>query len=571
MALNNCSTGTVTLTVRANSVRDKGGNWGPVTAVSAPAATVDRAPLPTFTAPASPTASAILSYGVAFSEPVTGLESSDISTGGMATGCSVATPEGSGAAYTVSVSGCSDGTVVLSLAASSVIDAGGTPGPTGRMYAPTVTVDRTASTPPTATLAAPATPTNAATLSYGVAFSEPVTGLTASGLSISGTATGCAVGTPAGSGTAYTADVSGCSEGTVVLTLRAGSVADTAGNPGPAADVAAEPVTVDRTPPAAFLTAPASPTSATILSYGITLSEPAGYLTAADFSVSGTATGCLVGDPIPAALNATIRVTGCSEGTVTLVLKAGSVADAAGNLGPAADVVASAVTVDRAAPTAPIVIAIRLRPGAALSGTAVPATVTWTPSLDGTSGAGLAASPYTLQRSLSGGAWTTLGRYPGTAAAVSLPASGTVRFRVLAVDAAGNTATGTPSPSRSAGLVQQSSTAVRYSGSWYAASSTAFSGGSVKWAKAAGTSASYTFTGRGVALVTTRAPSRGRVKVYVDGVYAATVDLYRVSTQYRALAWARTWTSSRTHTLRLVVVGTAGRPRVDLDALAVLR
>jgi hypothetical protein len=577
-----CSKGTMTLTLAAGSVTDQVGNAGPYGSVSE-TYTVDRvAPSATLSAPTSPTNATALMYTVQFSEPIlsysnglgfVGLLSTDFALTGTATGCVISGAQQVGgtattaSTFTVGVSGCSPGTVVLTLKAGVVMDPAHNYGPPAAVSAGTVTID---TTPPAATLSRPASPTNLTTLSYGLTFSEPVTGLAASDFSISGT--GCIVGGPAGSGAAYTVDVTGCYGGSVMLTLRAGSVADLAGQSGPPADVSAGPVAVDRTAPTATITAPASPTNALTLSYGLTFSEPVTGLAAADLSIAGSATGCTVGSIANSGLTWSVAVIGCSEGSVRLTLGAGSVADAAGNTGPAADTSAGAgLMVDRTAPAAPSVGSVGLRAGTALSGTAIPATVTWSPSSDGASGAGLAAAPYTLQRSLSGGAWTTLGRYPGTSAAVYLPASGTVQFRVLAADAAGNVATGPASISRSARLVQQSSTAVRYSGAWYAAASTAFSGGSAKWARTRGASASYTFTGRGIALVSTRSPSRGRVKIYVDGVYAATVDLYRATTQYRALAWTRTWTATRTHAVKLVVLGTSGRPRVDLDAFALLR
>ena len=46
--------------------------------------------------------------------------------------------------------------------------------------------------------------TNAASLVYDLTFSESVTGLAAADFTVSGTATGCVVGTPSGSGTTYT-------------------------------------------------------------------------------------------------------------------------------------------------------------------------------------------------------------------------------------------------------------------------------------------------------------------------------------------------------------------------------
>jgi hypothetical protein len=61
------------------------------------------------------------------------------------------------------------------------------------------------------------------------------------------------------------------------------------------------------------------------------------------------------------------------------------------------------------------------------------------------------------------------------------------------------------------------------------------------------------------------------VKVYVDGSYATTIDTYAADWSARQVVWSRTWAGSGSHTVKLVVVGTAGRPRVDLDAFLVLR
>ena len=59
--------------------------------------------------------------------------------------------------------------------------------------------------------------------------------------------------------------------------------------------------------------------------------------------------------------------------------------------------------------------------------------------------------------------------------------------------------------------------------------------------------------------------------VYINGRRVATVDLYRTSTQYRVLAWQRTWSTTATRTVKLVVVGTSGRPRVDVDAFTLVK
>src|SRR4029078_3897759 len=126
--------------------------------------------------------------------------------------------------------------------------------PADVVAASTVTVDRTA---PAATLTGPASPTSSNALTYILAFSEPITDLDASDLDVTGAAGGCTVGAPSGSGPAYTVTLAGCGEGTVVLSLAAGSVADLAGNPGPAFQAIALTVAVDHVP-GATLTPPAS-------------------------------------------------------------------------------------------------------------------------------------------------------------------------------------------------------------------------------------------------------------------------------------------------------------------------
>jgi hypothetical protein len=40
---------------------------------------------------------------------------------------------------------------------------------------------------------------------------------------------------------------------------------------------------------------------------------------------------------------------------------------------------------------------------------------------------------------------------------------------------------------------------------------------------------------------------------------------------HRRVVFARTWSTAGTHTLRMVVIGTAGHTRVDLDAPEIVR
>jgi hypothetical protein len=59
--------------------------------------------------------------------------------------------------------------------------------------------------------------------------------------------------------------------------------------------------------------------------------------------------------------------------------------------------------------------------------------------------------------------------------------------------------------------------------------------------------------------------------VFVDGTEVATVSTHATSPHYRRILFAKAWTVSGTHTISIVVVGSAGRPRVDVDALIVIR
>ena len=159
-------------------------------------------------------------------------------------------------------------------------------------------------------------------------------------------------------------------------------------------------------------------------------------------------------------------------------------------------------------------------------------------------------------------------------AATTVTAGGTVRFRVRAVDRAGNTGAWMTGPVLMPALVQTpaGTTGLTYAGTWSDAASASYSGGALRYATAAGASATYTFTGRSIALVTTRATSRGAVRVYLDGATTpVTLDTYAATTAYGVQVWSQTFATCGPHTVRVVVVGTAGRPRVDLDAFAVLK
>ncbi len=159
----------------------------------------------------------------------------------------------------------------------------------------------------------------------------------------------------------------------------------------------------------------------------------------------------------------------------------------------------------------------------------------------------------------------------GSSLAVSLPPGDPYRFRVRPRDRAGNVGAWFAGPTLRPALLQQTHRAIAYRGAWRLGASDHYSGLSDTFSTTAGASAKVTFTGRSIAWVTTLGPDRGAVKVFLDGKHVATVDTGGARLRFRQVAFSRTWAASGTHTLKLVVVGTAGRPRVDVDAFEVIR
>ena len=313
----------------------------------------------------------------------------------------------------------------------------------------------------------------------------------------------------------------------------------------------------------------ASATTSSSVTFTLKFKGPVGGLAAGDITRSGSATGCVVGAPTGGPTEFKIGVTKCSTGTVTLTLGSLGVSDMAGTAGPAGPISAK-VTIDR---TPPKVSSLRptLRTGVSLGSAsttqALAARLDWTGS---DSGAGVAS--YDVERSTNGGAFTRIASATTVASMnIALKPGSSYRFRVRARDKVGNLGAWTTTSSWYPLLTQQTGTYVKYTGTWATASSAAFSGASLKHASAAGASASLTFNGRAIAWVTTLGPATGEVAVYIDGVLAGTVDTYAEATTERAVVFSRSWTTYGTHTIKLVVVGTADRPRADLDALALVR
>jgi len=204
-----------------------------------------------------------------------------------------------------------------------------------------------------------------------------------------------------------------------------------------------------------------------------------------------------------------------------------------------------------------------LRSGVTLGSSGQRVSIGWSGGDIGPSG----IASYDVARSIDGGP------YHGIAGGVKTPwilwgvtAGHAYRYEVRARDRAGNVGYWKPGPTFRASLAQQNSSLVTFSGPSRAAVSSKDSGGSLRYLLA-GSSATLRTTARSLSFVTTRAPGRGRVAIYVDGVHQATIDLSAGSAIHRYVAFSKTWYDTGSHTIKVVAVG----GRVDVDAFGIIR
>ena len=205
----------------------------------------------------------------------------------------------------------------------------------------------------------------------------------------------------------------------------------------------------------------------------------------------------------------------------------------------------------------------------------VPVRVTWTAGSD----AGSGVKGYKLERSVNGGAYQTV--VPLTTElgySMDLPKSAiTYRFRVRTIDnspangGGGNVSAARYGPTFKTISYSESSAAMRYSGTWGTSSSTAYSGGKARLSSTRNSTVTLSFRGNRVGWYSRLAPLDGTAKVYIDGRFYKSVSLYSSTSQYRRLVFVKNWTSVGNHSIKIVVAGTAGHPKVVVDQIFVLQ
>ena len=321
---------------------------------------------------------------------------------------------------------------------------------------------------------------------------------------------------------------------------------DALGNAGPAVDAA---FVVDTAAP----TASASPPGGAFdrgISVSLTSSEPGEIRYTTDGSSPTIASSVYTG-PLAIAATTTVRFLAV---------------DRAGNASPPRS---ETFTIDAIAPVARAPVQSIVR-GAVLKGESIVTSLEWSGA-----DAGTGISGFRLQESTDGGSsWSDVVIPPGATRIKRALLIGTPhRFRVRAEDEAGNLSAWAAGPEFRAAITQERSSSVSFAGSWATTSSSAASGGALRWASAAGARATYSFSGRNVAWIGSPGPNRGRAEVWLDGAKMATVDLYSSSARDRVVVFT-TRCPAGAHDLQVRVLGrhdpASTGNRVDVDAFAAI-
>jgi subtilisin family serine protease len=226
------------------------------------------------------------------------------------------------------------------------------------------------------------------------------------------------------------------------------------------------------------------------------------------------------------------------------------------------------LAIDVTAPTAHAISGYRFDAGTVLGSNTVSSTMVWPAATDALSG----VRDYQIQLSANAGPFATFVTTVGRSATRSLAIGTPYRFRLRARDRASNYSSAKDGPIVTAFQWQDTkSSAVAYSGKWSIVSTSGASGGALHRTGSAGASVTFTTTARAIAIVGRRATTNGQAKIYVDGAYVKTVNLQRSTTQNKYIFFSTSWASTATHSVKVVVVGTAGHPGVDIDAFVALR
>ena len=351
--------GTLGISVAAGTASDLAGNLAPAAGPSGTFIVDNTAPTISIGAPsAAYVAGGPVTYTVTYADAnfsSSNLALANISLDPTGTANGTIAVNGSGLTYTVTVSNITgNGSLGISIAAGTATDKAGNTAPAATSA--TFIVDNTA---PTISIGAPsASYVAGGPVTYTVTYADAnfnTSTLAAANITLN--KTGTANGTLGVSGTGLTRTVTISSitgDGSLGISIAAGTASDLAGNPAPAAGPSAT-FTVDNTAPTIAIAAPsASYAAGGPVTYTVTYADAnfnTSTLAAANITLNktGTANGTLGVSGTGLTRTVTISsITG--DGSLGISIAAGTASDLAGNLAPAAGPSGTFI-VDNTAPT----------------------------------------------------------------------------------------------------------------------------------------------------------------------------------------------------------------------------
>src|SRR5207248_199083 len=142
---------------------------------------------------------------------------------------------------------------------------------------------------PTVAVTPSGTSANGSPITFTLTFSEPVSGLTAAGITV----TNGTKGTLSGSGTTYTIPITPSAQGAVTLAVNAGAAQDAATNNSTVSNTAS--VTYDSVAPTVSVTPSGTTTNGSPITFTMTFSESVTGLTTSGLTVTNGTLGTLSG------------------------------------------------------------------------------------------------------------------------------------------------------------------------------------------------------------------------------------------------------------------------------------
>lgn len=161
------------------------------------------------------------------------------------------------------------------------------------------------------------------------------------------------------------------------------------------------------------------------------------------------------------------------------------------------------------------------------------------------------------------GAGTRSASFTGSAAVTYL-------FHAKATYADGSTS-GFSSAVTSVVPLDERSTSAVFSSGWVRRSSSSRYLATVTDTTLAGKTMTINTTVHAYYLVGDKCTTCGKLSIYVDGKLITTIDTHASSLLVRQTLFSRTFTGTATHRLTIKTLGTAGRPRVGIDAIGIQR